>query len=235
MINTLITDMKKLFIISVLFLAIASCKKSRSVLPFKTVLVFGNSITRCNPDPAVGWYGRWGMAASSKDRDFMHILEAGYKVLNPEVTVIPSILVNWEVSHSSIPLSVLDSSLAVKPDLVIVRLGENIQSIANLHDSFERLIDYIHTRVPKARIVITGVFWKNDEIDKIFSDVATSRRLQFIPLSHLDIAENKSFIGDSVLNEQGVPYKITHQGVADHPGDLGMERIASTIYSATVN
>lgn len=227
--------MKKFLVISILFFSITSCKKNRVVLPFKTVLVFGNSITQCNQYPAVGWYGNWGMAASSKDKDFIHLLEAEYKVHNPDVTVIPSILVNWEVAHSSIALSVLDSSLALKPDLIIVRLGENIQSVTNLHDSFERLIDYIHVGVPDARIIITGVFWRNDAIDEIFSDVAASRGLLFIPLSQLDKSENKSFIGASVLNEQGVPYKITHQGVAEHPGDLGMQRIASLIYSATVH
>ena len=40
------------------------------------VLVLGNSITRHGPRPEIGWTNDFGMAASSADRDFVHVLAA---------------------------------------------------------------------------------------------------------------------------------------------------------------
>ena len=48
----------------------------------KRVLFIGNSITRHEPAPDIGWYGSWGMAASVKN-DYAHVIiskfeEAGF-------------------------------------------------------------------------------------------------------------------------------------------------------------
>ena len=40
------------------------------------VLFVGNSITRHEPNPSLGWYGDWGMAASSKEKDYVHLVVA---------------------------------------------------------------------------------------------------------------------------------------------------------------
>ena len=40
----------------------------------KKVMFFGNSITRHEPNASLGWYGDWGMAASSKEKDFVHLV-----------------------------------------------------------------------------------------------------------------------------------------------------------------
>lgn len=39
------------------------------------MLIFLNSIVWHNPAPALGWYGNWGMAATSIDKDFVHVYQ----------------------------------------------------------------------------------------------------------------------------------------------------------------
>ena len=41
----------------------------------KRLLIVGNSITRHAPSAKLGWFGDWGMAASTKENDFVHVLE----------------------------------------------------------------------------------------------------------------------------------------------------------------
>ena len=51
------------------------------------VLILGNSITYAPANPAEGWNCSCGMAASSVDKDYVHLLEARFKTLNTSTTV----------------------------------------------------------------------------------------------------------------------------------------------------
>ena len=39
------------------------------------VLFVGNSITLHGPSPKIGWTNNWGMAATARDKDYVHLLQ----------------------------------------------------------------------------------------------------------------------------------------------------------------
>jgi len=54
--------------------------KAENDTTIRRVLILGNSITIYSPAPQIGWYGDWGMAAGSKDKDFVHILDKSLSI-----------------------------------------------------------------------------------------------------------------------------------------------------------
>ena len=38
------------------------------------IVVIGNSLSSHPPEPGIGWSGTWGMAASSAEKDFAHLV-----------------------------------------------------------------------------------------------------------------------------------------------------------------
>ncbi|RZM19453.1 MAG: hypothetical protein EOO88_38000 [Pedobacter sp.] len=109
-------------------------------------------------------------------------------------------------------------------------MGENIQNLDGLAVSLNKMIDHIQVILPNSKILITGTFWKNVPVNDIFVQVANQRHLPFVKLSQLDLNENISSIGSTVLSVDGLPYKITNQAVAGHPGDQGMLKMAEAIF-----
>lgn len=216
---------KYLVVFSLLFFSFSCMENEKKNNPFERVLVFGNSITIHAPDLSIGWYGNRGMAASSANSDFIHVLAA-----KMNSSIKPVNISNWEIDHASFNLSNLDIHFAGKTDLIIIRLGENVKELIDFKNSFSTLINYIQSSNPEAKLIITGTFWKNDAVNNIMQSVAEEKGLPFVPLSQLDKAENKSFIGAILFGEDGEPHKVIHEGVAEHPNDSGMEQIASSLY-----
>ena len=47
------------------------------------VLFVGNSITLHGPRPQIGWTNNWGMAASARDKDYVHLLDTHGRFNHP--------------------------------------------------------------------------------------------------------------------------------------------------------
>ncbi len=219
-------------LVAICFLAIifiGGCTKNTDST-YSNVLVLGNSITK-HPVTSY-WWGEWGMAASTKENDFVHKLEKMLRTTNPNCTVEGYQIWDWELNHTTYDKSKLDTFFISKPNLVIIRLGENVENLTNFDVSLQDLVDYIKGKVPDARIIITGVFWTFAAKDSIFSAVARSNNLTFVELSSLNIAANKAFMGATVYDAMGNTHYIDNQLVADHPNDIGMTAIANAIFRA---
>jgi len=217
-------NLKNLSILFLLIIVLGSCKKQVDQTNRK-ILVFGNSMTIHPPSPELGWYGNWGMTASSREKDYIHVLESRLGI-----PVIPVSIADWEANHATFNLSSLDIYLKENPFIVVIRLGENVHGLTGLNTSLDKLVNYIQGKLPNVKILITGTFWNNAAVSDVFSLVARQHGIPFVKLSQLDLNENVSFIGATVLSVDGVPYQITNPGVAGHPNDAGMQKMADAIY-----
>ncbi|TDE18188.1 SGNH/GDSL hydrolase family protein [Dyadobacter psychrotolerans] len=197
--------------------------------PYKNILIIGNSITKHPLAPF--WWGNWGMAASTKEKDFVHLLVSLLRQRSPSIDFSVLQASGWERNHEKFVFAAYDSVFLNKPDLVIIRLGENVKELAGFDQSYLNFINYIKEKSPAARIVVTGNFWTNHAKDLAIKKAAESAKVLYIPLDDLDTKENKSSIGAIVTGDDGAKHVIDHNGVANHPGDEGMKQIAERIYS----
>jgi len=192
-------------------------------------LVLGNSITK---HPILSyWWGEWGMAASLREKDFVHVLETRLKKSNPSAVVYGRNIADWEANHTTWDKTQLDADL-VGRDCVIIRLGENVSNTTGYQASIESLIDYIRTKIPSVKIFTTGNFWVSATKDSIMQAASLSRDCPYVPLSSLDLSINKSVIGAQVYGDDLVWHTVNNSGVASHPNDIGMFKIAITITEA---
>lgn len=196
------------------------------------ILAIGNSITL---HPVCGyWWGSWGMAASSKDKDYIHQVQAGlaekYETVNLDIISVQS----WETSSNrSRQLSKFDEKLANKYDLVVIQLGENVNNMTTFKKDFNKLVSYVKTAQPEAQIVIVGDYWYRSGRDSAKSQVAANQGCNYVDIS--SIRGKKAYrasSGTKVLGDDGKQHTIRNQAVLKHPNDLGMKYIADKILEA---
>ncbi len=213
------------------------CKLNVSIESIKKCVVFGNSMTKHAITPY--WWGEWGMAASVREKDFVHVLDGllEEKYGNP-IDFEGVNIADWEVDATSFDKSRIDEYLSGDEDVVVIRLGENVQgnTLTSYKEELSALVEYIKLESPRACFVITGNFWTNKEKDKIQKEVAYEYGCMWTILDQFDTNANKSSLSANVFGDDGAWHLISDGGstagaVASHPGDLGMENIAKTIFS----
>ncbi len=188
------------------------------------MLFVGNSITRHSPKPDIGWFGDWGMAASAKERDYVHV---AVKLLEERLGKMDYAIVNcaaWERQYYQDEiLSNWAEARDFFADIVVIRIGENMHSAQDkfaafpIAPHFAKMIEYF-TPNPSAKVVVCSLFWRQPIIDEAIRAVAQQKGYTFVSLG--DLGENV---------ENTAAKKFAHEGVAMHPGDLGMQRIAERI------
>lgn len=199
------------------------------------VLCLGNSIT-IHPITDF-WWGKWGMAATKEEKDFVHILNKKDNLACDAVSIavpferelktdINTCINEGEKTKENISVSDYDR--------IVIRLGENVTNIQGFKPALLSLIDNIRTVNQKASILITGMFWTNDQKEAILLECANEKSCTFVSIKDLDVSAYKQTIGGQVYGNDGALHTINNQGVANHPNDEGMRLIAERIYSALV-
>jgi len=194
-------------------------------------LAIGNSITY--HDAMSYWWNQGvGMAASDADHDYVHVLSS----MLGDGTVVGSMnFYDWEAQSydRGETLSTLNSYLSPNLNLVTIQLGENAKDTSTFEEDFEDLINYVKSKSPKAEIVVIGEFWKNEEKDNDKKKACETTDTTFVDLSSMwDDPSYEAGMGTTVYGSDGKAHTIEHDGVAKHPGDKGMQKIAELTYKA---
>jgi lysophospholipase L1-like esterase len=199
---------------------------------FKRMFVLGNSITQNSPVPALGWFNNNGMAASSLQTDFVHILERNLLALNAQFQMKLISGGGFERSFWTFNYSTsLDQHLSgYAPDLIIVRIGENINDAEaadpnrDFKASYRQLLDKLTQFSGRAKVVCTTSFWNQPVASQMIREVAAERGY---PVADIQaVLYNRA---DRDLFRAVNDY--TDVAVGMHPNDRGMAEIASLIWN----
>jgi len=189
---------------------------------FRNVVVVGNSITYSAPYSKVGWTSNWGMAASAPDKDFVHILTRRFQQETPGARVSFQNIAEWEHTYWKYNLARFDTIKQTSPDLLIVRIGENINGDSVVQRQFAQ---HLHELVmalkgPHTRVVLASSFWDGNPSIEAMKEYSQMHQLTYIPLAKLGDDPSNKALGQHA-----------NEGVASHPSDKGMLAIADAIWA----
>lgn len=194
----------------------------------KKVLILGNSITWHPPGPDLNWFGNWGMAATAADKDFLSLLTKKIKENNEQNEILGRNVYPFERNYETIKLTEFEDLKTFKADIIIIRFGENIsetERAANpqLQVAVKAFVDYLADGRP-VKVILTTPFWTNLGVNQNFLALSEKNKWPLIPLNDLGLA-----------NENMALERFENVSVGRHPGDLGMERIATRIWTVLAN
>ena len=192
------------------------------------VLCLGNSITRHEYKADIEWFSEWGMAASKEENDYCHQLEKMLSQNRPGTVVTPLNIAYWERNLNCNIDSLIGTHVTDK-DVIVIRLGENVQDKEAFKSGILRLVEYCKRKADK--VVITGCFWKDEEKERAIINAAHMHGLTFIPIDWIDrLYNSRPKVGDTLYDIHGKPYTVTKDFIIAHPDDEGMKKIAEAIY-----
>lgn len=187
------------------------------------VMFVGNSITLHGILHDIGWHNEWGMAASAKDKDYVHILMRDIKKENPDAAFCICQVASWETKYrdGASTYHLFEGARDFGADIIVMRFIENCSAEDWNNSVFKKelrgLLNYLDSK-GDARIILTTGFWKHPG-DGAIREYGEENKLPVIELG--DLGE------DNKMKAIGL---FAHEGVANHPGDLGMEKIAERIF-----
>ncbi len=219
-----------LILLSCFLAAIGRADDAKAPRSVGRILFLGNSITRHGPSPKIGWTSDWGMAASAREKDFVHLVADS---LAKDSGTAPRILIKniagFERRHVDYDLETqLKDAFEFQADLIIVAIGENVPKLdsetsqAQFAASFGKLLRRLNAG-HRPTIVVRSCFWANQAKDEILR-----RGCRDIDGIFVDIGK----LGKDEANYARSEREFQHKGVAAHPGDKGMQAIANAILQA---
>lgn len=189
----------------------------------KRVMFVGNSITLHGINEELGWLLHCGMAASAPEKDYVHLLSDKISEKYEDAAFCICQVASWERAYKNGTevLKEFEEARNFGADIIVMRMIENCPGsefdAEAFHKEYKNLIDYLNLS-GKAEIICTSGFWKHPG-DGDIEAVAKENGYGFVYLGDLGELDEYKAIG-----------LFEHSGVANHPGDKGMEAIAERIF-----
>lgn len=112
----------------------------------------------------------------------------------------------------------------VKPDLIVIRIGENVSDgdvpSRNFEGQFRQFIDRLIqlSNGQPVKIVTTTSVWNKPQTDAVIRKIVAEKGLPLVDLSAM-VGQGQYFAS-----------QYANAGVAAHPNDAGMQRITDLIW-----
>jgi hypothetical protein len=190
----------------------------------ESILFVGNSITYHPSSRSIGWDGDWGMAATSRQSDYVNLTVAKVNESSRSIVIFHSINVSaFERDPSSDNLMEVSKRIEVSgADRVVIFLGDNVKPDAIAWAQF--LVGYesivVQTRKSGRRVVCVSLWWPS---------VARNRELERICKRSGGVF---AMLPAGVQSPDARASGHANKGVASHPGDVGMRLIANAVSAA---
>ena len=193
-------------------------------------VAIGNSITEHGITDY--WWNEVGMAATSQEKDYVHLISSYLEDLYGEVCMNAVNYSVWEMQAAdrAETYQLLDYYLDKRLDLVTIQLSENVNDMSTYEADYEELISYIQKCAPYAQIIVIDDFWSSDDKSTLKEKAANNTGADFVSLSLIKgKSEYQCGMDTTVYDSEGREHIVKHEGVASHPGDKGMEYIAESV------
>lgn len=199
-------------------------------LQVRKVLFLGNSITLHGPAPQIGWTGKWGMAASLEEFDYVHrLLKQMSQHADNEPKSMVRNIADFERGLEQFDLAqTLKAEWEFGADLVVIAIGENVSALAT-EDAKTRYAKAFASLLAEVRkhgqptVLVRSCFWADGAKDEIMRQACLDAQGVWVDMSDLG-GDEKNFARSERT--------IEHAGVAGHPGDQGMQKIAERLWKA---
>ncbi len=182
------------------------------------VMFVGNSITKHAPKPEMGWTNDCGMAASSIDKDYVHILEKRISEVDPDAafSLLQVADYEWNFFKKDAQTEYAEPA-KFKPDIVIMFFGANVDkdydTAENPPKTFGKAFEDLRNTLNsgKTRFIISDGFYIRPVLDAEKKKVAEK-------------------YGDCYANLEDIRSREDTHGMFNHPSDLGMAMIADRFW-----
>lgn len=192
------------------------------------VLFIGNSLL-------LGMFNKYGMCASSPEKDYAYFVQREIKKHNPDCIFTKLYASGFEHSESMEAFEdwfkQAEDSFSKDLGLIFIQLGDNVntdEKILNFNKTADIFLERIKKMCPYAKIAwIHAWFNKRNTIDKL-TELCARQQIEMIDISDIRTEENEARSGQICENEYGEKAVVKDAWIT-HPGDGGMKKIADRI------